>query len=83
MAQSSSQKHFICPFSGCDNRCDGNHSGPCDGLSICPTHVEVCIYDIGTRRPQCENCIHPRDDRFVRYTCRKCPHHFCYACCFK
>ncbi len=84
MAQSSSsEKHFICQFYGCDHRCDGNHSDPCDSRGDRPSHVEVAIYDLGPQCPQCQKCVYPCDDRVVRYSCRKCCHVYCYACCFK
>jgi len=83
MADLSPQKHFVCQFKDCNNRCDGSHiPGACNGCHIpfydsnapCIPNAPL-IPNIGN---QCKKC-----GRFYVNCCQKCGHAYCYDCSFK
>ena len=78
MAQSSSQKHFVCQFQSCNNRCDSHDDTHCGS---------VCVrrhYGYG-HHYKCEKCgaVRRRRGGHRVYSCQKCNHLYCYSCCFK
>jgi len=78
MKRSSLEKHFVCQFQGCNNRCDTHHTTHCG---------RVCVrrhYGYG-HHYQCEKCgaVRRRRGGHRVYGCQKCNHLYCYSCCFK
>jgi hypothetical protein len=78
MEQSSLQKHFVCQFQGCNNRCNDHHVTHC--RRVCDRHH----YGYG-QHYKCDKCgaVRRRRNGHRVYTCGKCNHLYCYNCCFK
>ncbi|CAF4088438.1 unnamed protein product, partial [Rotaria magnacalcarata] len=76
--QSSPEKHFVCQFQSCNNRCGGNHvihcgGGVCDRLPYCYGRHYKC--------DKRGNVRHRGSHRV--YCCKTCNHLYCHGCCLK
>ncbi len=78
MTKSSSLvEHFVCPYTGCGNRCPGNHKGDhCHSFAMlshkCSHHCGPCY--------KCEKC-----GKLVSNLCKcyNCGSSYCAQCCYK
>ena len=78
MEKTSPEKHFVCQFQGCTNRCNDQHVTHCG-------HVCIRHHFGNGRHYQCAKCgaVRRRRGGHRVYSCQKCAHLYCYNCCFK